>query len=537
MGDSFLEQVRALHILFENGFADAYRNAGASKRRRLMPYISALYRRWYYSTLIENTPFTPANIMESICLHYGKDVAIYPLAKLRSESKFNGFSVELRAYSEADHAVAQDLKRLVAFCLPHIDLQERDCFFDEQVAGLSGQLSLADPAYAAYLLEIALRMKLVMKIPSLYVNRVQPARDWAERLGAPAEALFAEIVEATVLVSAQNMRELIPLPEPVFTDGFVRAMLAEPIETDTLFERVYDILGYTLEDLIELSMESDEIDFESQDGAFLAGTFLMGVVLDQHFYTPFGQYLKLIRPIYVLPFDFAGEMEDFLNSKIRGRDEVFIAFFAPCSNYTLTDMGLRALGVKPNERNHYDVGRHIPFTVLKDSLFADPEMIEVLVKIAQLLPSAAANATARPVYTFRVRMESDPTLWIHLHMPASALLRDLYAEAAPYFPIRENNDYSFFHDETENRFAEYPSPKRATPRNKKTTDTPLDALDFGRQSRMVLTVYNQALPFGGEPTTVRLGLEMMGKKTAEPGCEYPRVVRMSKAMQVYDDEG
>ncbi|MCL2603419.1 MAG: hypothetical protein FWD90_02960 [Defluviitaleaceae bacterium] len=532
MDNTFPEQIKALHVLFENGFADAYRVANTRKRRRVIPYAASMYRRWYYSTLIENTPFSPANIMESICLHYRQDAALYPQSVLRSVSKFSGFEIKLHPYGGERHPVIDDLARLIGYCLPHVDLQEGNYFFDAQQMELAQKLTIPDPAYAAFLLEVALKMKLLAKIPSLYVNRLEVTRDWEEKSDKPPAEFFKEIVEAAVAVCAFNMRELIALPELLFTDSFVRAMLTDPIETDALFEQVYDILGYTLEDLIELSMDSDALDFESQDGAFLAGTFMMGVVLDRHFFTPFGHFLKLIKPLYVLPFDFGGEVEDFIGSKEDVNDGIFVAFYAPCSNYTLTDLGLRTLNVKPGEHNYYDVARNMPFTVLQDSLFADPEMIEVLVKMAQLLPSAITSGMqARPIYTFRIRMESDPTLWIHLHMPANAYLYEIYDEVLLYFPLRENYDYIFFHDKIENRFAQYPSPKRAAPNAKKTAETQLDALDFEHQPRMLLTTYNQALPFGGKPPTVRLEIEMLGRKQPDPGHDYPRVTRMSKAMQ------
>jgi len=532
---SFTDHVQTLHVLFENGFADAYRDANARKRRRVMPYVAALYRRWYYATLIENTPFSPANIVEAMCLYHGKDPAVFPLPVLRGKAKFSGFDLKYIDCSGV-HPIIGDLRALVEYCLPYADIQEGDYFFDKQILEVAEAVTLSDPAYATFLLDMALKMKLLVKVPSLYINRIEPAREYSQRLSAEPATLFAEIVEAAVQVCANHLRRLIALPEPVFTDSYVRAMLTDPIETDALFEQVYEMLGYTLEDLIELSMEPDAMGFDEGDNSFLAGTFLMGLVLDQHFYTPFGQFLKLIKPLYVLPFDFVGEIEDFLSGKITDKDEVFIAFFAPCSSYTLTKLGLHTFNLKPDDNNFYDVNKHMPFELLKDSLFSDPEMVEILVKMAQLLPAAIMEHSPRPVYTFRVRDMDEPALWIHLHMPAAAFLSDVYEAVLDYFPLRENNDYSFFHDVVENRFAEYPSPKRAKPKAKKTAETALDALDFTHQDKMILTAYNQALPFGGAPATVRLELEMMGHKEADPQHKYPRVTRVSKAMKEYEEE-
>ncbi|MCL2189032.1 MAG: hypothetical protein FWC16_08910 [Defluviitaleaceae bacterium] len=537
MEKTFTDHIHIMHVLFENAFADTYRDANPRKRRRVIPHVSALHRRWYYSTLIENTPFSPANVMEAMAIHFGENPNTYPLSILRNASKFSGFDLRVLNYGGEVHPIINDLRTLVDFCLPHIDIQEDDYFFPAQADELAQQLNIPDSAYTTFLLSIAMKMKLMQKMPSLYINRIEPARDCEARLNADSKVLFSEIVEAAVQICAYNMRELISLPEPVFTDNFVKAMLTDPIETDLLFERVYEVLGYTLEDLVSLSMESEEMDFDGPDGAFLAGTFMMGLVLDQHFYTPFGQYLKLIKPLYVLPFDIVGEMDDFINERAGKTEDFFLAFFAPCSSYTLTDLALRTLSLKPTNENYYDVHLHMPFEILKDSLFSDPEMIEMLIKMAQMLPAAImANPLPTPLYTFRIRMESDPALWIHLHMPATGLLCDVYDEVLNYFPIRDNYDFSFFHDSFENRFAEYPSAKRAKPNAKKTAEIPLDTLDYNHQHKLLLVAYNQALPFTGQPTTVKLEIEMLTVKDGDPDKEYPCVPRMSKAMKEYGEE-
>jgi len=533
-----MDQVRTLHILFENGFTDAYRDAPVRKRRQLMPYTAALYRRWYYSTLIENTPFSPANIMESLCRYYGQDTALYPQVLLRNINRFSGFDIEMLPYGDPVHPIIGDLARIIDFCFPHTDIREGDYFFEAQQLELAKGLTIPDPAYADFLLDIVIKMKLLVKVPSLYINRLEVARDWEERLAVHPDELFTEIVEAALSISAHNLRDLIALPETIFTDTFVRSMFAEPVETDSLFEMIYEMMGYTLEDLVELSMESDTLDIKSPDGAFLASTFMMGVVLDRYFFTPFGHYLKLIRPLYVLPFDFSGEIDDFIvNADVHDDGELFIAFFAPCSNYTLTDLGLRIFGAKPTDKNYYDIAKNMPFSVLKDSLFADPEMIGILVRMAQFIPAAISSGLLeQPIYTFRVRMETDAAMWIHLQMPVNAYLSEIYDEVLHYFPLRENYDYIFFHDTTENHFAQYPSPKRAMKHIKKTAEITLDKLDFTRQPRMLLTLYNQALPFGGKPPIVRLEIEMMGEKNPDPDQYYPRVTRMSKAIREMEGE-
>ncbi|MCL2363645.1 MAG: hypothetical protein FWC71_03165 [Defluviitaleaceae bacterium] len=536
MERTFIEQLGILTNLFTGGFDEAYQSANKRKRRRIMPYISALHRRWMYATLIEGTPFSPANVVESIARYYGHPAEKFVQPILVPGARYNGFDMRITDYSKLQPAVA-DLYILLEYCLPHADIQEGDFLFDAQMLELAQKLSIADPAYASFLMDIAFNMKLIEKKPSLYVNRVAPLIGWQDKLARPHDDVFNDIVNAAVQVCALHMRALIALPENLFTDNFVWSMLTNPICTDELFERVYDILGYTLDDLVELSTEVENVDIESEDGMFLAGTYLTGLILDQHFFTPFGYFLKLIKPHYVLPFDFNAEFTDFLAGKMPSDEEVYVVFYAPCSNYTLTDLGLHTLKVKRNDDNYFDIEKHVPFEMLKDSLFADPLMMEVLIKMAQLIPPEMQDRLhLKEVLHFRIRNLDRPTMWMNLHVPPELTLIDLYDEVLPFFALRENGDYSFFHDNTANRFAEYPSPKRAKTHAKKTADIALSALDFNRQAKMLMQAYGQSLPFKGKSPTITLEWEMLGIVETEPKREYPYIARMSKALQNATEE-
>jgi len=533
LNNDFVFDINTLHRLFVNGFTDAYRDAPTHKRRKLMPYAMALHRRWYYSALIENTPVTPANIVDSMAHYYNEGTDIFPHPVLKNASRFSGFSVTLARHDSA-HPVIGDLGLLLDFCSPHADIDGEDLFFNAQLLALSERISIGDPAYAAFLLDVALEMKLMVKVPSLHVNRIMCAKDARERLAAEPTAFFAGLVESAVLVCAKRLRIMIELPENVFTDSYVRAMLTDPVETDAVFERVYDTLGYTLEDLTNLSLNPQMIDFGSEDEAFLAGTFMMGLVLDQYFYTPFGYFLKLIKPHYVLPFVLNTEIEDFMAAPLPPPDEeVFMAYFAPCSSYTLTELGLRTLNIKKTEKNYFDAADYIPFDLLKETLFSDPEMIEILVKMVQIFPPLHLMEGLPPseVYAFRIRLKDEPSLWLHLHMPPDATLNDFYDEILDFLPLRDSGDFSFFHDPTENRFAEYPCAKRAKPNAKKTAEAVLSSFDFERQSLMLMTIYGQALPFAGKSPARQVEIEMTGIKEADVQRDYPYVARMSTALK------
>ncbi|MCL1864030.1 MAG: hypothetical protein FWF78_10740 [Defluviitaleaceae bacterium] len=529
--------IKILHNLFETNFMEAYRSANNKKRRRVLPYLQAIHRRWYYATLVEHTPLSPANLVECIGAYFGEATDKYPVAVLRTPSKVQSVDYRMTEYTVENHPAVTDMRKLMEYCMPHIDLHENNCLTDVQALEIAGFLSINDPHYASFLLELAVWMKLLSKVPSLYVQRMQLSKKSADILEQPNEDLLRDIINAAVQMSAWGLGNSVPMPEHIFSESFVRSLLAQPLETDEIFSRVFEVMGYDIEDLLEISNmpvpEGMSPDHFGIDIELLSGTFVMGIVLDRFFFTPFGHFLRLIRPLYALPFSFSEEVKDYINVS-EDPEEAFVAFFAPCSSYTLTDLGLQVLGITKTNENYFDASE-LEFEQMKETVFSSDESLKTFVEMATYLsPLALGGSLPRMIYSFRVRMEADNSVWLHLHVPDNFTLAELYDEITHYFELKNNDDYSFFHDKVENRFAEYPSAKRAAKsKNPKppADDSHLHELDFGHMNHLILAAYGQNSLFAKEPPTVRLQLERLNEKPPEPGEIYPQAGRMSKNMR------
>jgi len=541
VGDTYNKYMTILHNLFEENFMEAYRDANSKKRRKVLPYLQAIHRRWYYATLVEHTPFSPANLMECMAAYFEEPADKYPIAVLKTPSKVTGVDCKVLSYTVENHPIIGDMKTLMEYCTPHVDLHESGSFKDEQALELSENLSINDPHYASFLMELAICMKLFSKMPSLYVQRMQPSKKSAEILSRSSEDLFRDMLDVVITMTASGLRNSIPMPEHIFTESFVRSLLTSPMETDDIFARVFDVMGYDIEELLNISnmqipegMSPEHLGFDME---LLSGTFVMGIVLDRFFFTPFGHFLRIIRPMYALPFAFSEEVVDYVNV-CEDPDEAFVAFFAPCSSYTLTDLGLKLLNLSPTEENYFDASE-LQFENMKDTIFVDNYTLNTFVEMAQhLSPLALAGGLPGAVHTFRIRLESDNSVWMHLQVPDNFTLADLYEEITNYFDIKNNGDFSFFHDKTENRFAEYPSAKRAAKsKNPKThaEECPLSDLDFAHMNQLILAAYSQASLFAQEPPTIRLQLERLSEKPPDFGEMYPQVGRMSKNMKLQAD--
>jgi len=528
---------------------DAYREANPRKRRKILPYLHAIHRRWYYATLVEHTPFSPANLMEVICRHHGENPGLYSMPALRTPSKVVGVDVRTVSYTPDNHPVVDDMRSLIDYCTPHIDLCEEVCFTDDQALEAAEKLSINDPHYASFMLELAMWMKLLTKMPSIYVQRMQLSKKCEEFLEGSNRDILNDIINATISMTSYGLKNSIPMPEHIFTESFIRSLLSQPLETDDIFARVFEVMGYEMEDLLEISSmpiaEGVPLENMGFDMELLSGTFVMGIVLDRFFFTPFGHFLRIIRPMYALPFALDEEITDYIDV-CEDPQEAFVAFFAPCSSYTLTDLGLEMLDIAPTKENYFNASE-LPFDTMKDTIFIDEESFYTFVEMARHLSPLAVNGGFLPtgnIYTFRIRLDLEPAVWMHLQIPKNMNLSHIYDEAIRFFDIKPNEDYSFFHDKTENRFAEYPSAKRANraknPR-KTSCQTQLAELDLEHMKHLILVAHNQAKPFAGEASTLRLQLELLSEKPPDPAEFYPRCARMSKELKSrtdadYEDE-
>jgi hypothetical protein len=500
------------------------------KRVLLLPYISTIYRRWYYSALIEDTPLSPANITEALNDALLQSTHAYPAVRLKNQSKYNGIHIHLLEATRENHPIVNDLRILVEFCSPSIDLSPDDGFWDYQAITLSNLLSLCDPHYASYLLEVSLWMDLIIKLPSIYTNQVQVSKGAAEHLAASNEELFNEIVDISIKMSSVSLNQLIELPEPIFTEAFTREMLKEPVDTDDIFQYVYDTIGFSLDDLFE---PDDEGEMDSMDAAFLSGTYMMGILLDKYFFAPFSYYLRLIRPLYVLPFDFEQEMTYFLDSHPCD-DEAAVAFFAPCSRYELTRLGKQTFGVKADDATTSNP--MLSLKTLEKNLFDRPEVMDSLpIWVNQPAYKYSHDFhEGSAVHSIRIKAEYDTSLWMQLEIPEEYSLHKLYAEVIMRLGLIRNDDYTFFHDDIESPFTEYPCKKRRK-RTHKHTDITLKELDFQYKKTLILMAYNQSPLFGVffaiPNASVKLVMEVTERKPRESGRAYPYLARISRNLR------
>ena len=162
--------IKAINLLFESKLTDCLQKSRFSKNTKILKYTSAFYRQFSYSALLTDTLLSPANLIYSIC-NDDSNILSMPSIVLKSKTISDGFCFKMTDYSLDNHPVVNDLKILVDFIKPDIELSDYDLFKESSLNKILPMLSLSDPFYVEYLLIISVQLNLIEKMPSIYANK------------------------------------------------------------------------------------------------------------------------------------------------------------------------------------------------------------------------------------------------------------------------------------------------------------------------------------------------------------------------------
>jgi len=477
--------------------------------------------------LVENTYLTPANLFESLNRQYNRPPDLSSNVKLRPASTYTGLDFPLQEYNKNNHPVVADFRVIIDLCQPDIDLTEENQMPDDLAIKAAKSLHMDDPYYASFLLDLALEMELLVKIPSIHANRHQLVRGIEKHMDSLSDdEIFEKIVQTALRHASRSLSEIVPIPGPLFDEEYIISILEEPVETDMIFQRLFDNIGadMDMEELVGLDW-FEELDM--MDMAVISGTYLLGVFLDKFFLTPFGHYLKLIRPVYMLPFDFKNELSVFLDAHVEGEDELGLAFYAPCSRYYLTELGLDYFNVKPTHANYLDIKNKLLFSDIAALFEKTPARMSDIQNIRDISKTFDQEYC---MYSLKVKYMSEPRLWLNIDVSDVTNLHRLYLELAYYFDLDKNGEYIFYPDETENPFMAYASPNQLR-RSKKASDTTLGELSLAEKQVMILAVSYPRI--GGSKHKEKWSLEVFKVSQGQGGQTYPMVTRMGKGLKEY----
>lgn len=423
-------EIKKIFDHFSSDFNTTYLYMTGNQKKEIAYLSSTLFTRWYYSALFPETILSPAAIFssqkENIVQEKGFYSANIHFKNVNSEKL--EFSYKDNFYSVEDHPIYKDFETFLNYTNPILYIDTDGNLFEKDIRALQKRLSISDRYYVLYLYNLIDRLNLFNKMPSLFDNCIQPNNENVF-LKLPNSKKFNRIIDESCSLCAENINKEIPFGFCEITPETIYELLSNPISVDDIFVKLYQNSDIDLE---EIWNNSDTSELSETDSAILSSVFYIGIYFDKLFIFVFGNYLRLIQPIYSFPVKFREIINSLFTSiSIDGERETEI--FIPCTAYTHTLLGKIIFLSETNKKKFYPP---IPIDKIIYSLNKESAAKETTIECLEL--SKESNS----IYTFKAILNNNKSLWKKIELEKSTSLSTTARHAFLMFMLSEETEFS-----------------------------------------------------------------------------------------------
>lgn len=509
MNNKIFEMTQLLTDEFTDKFSQIYEPLSSREQNNLMYFSSPFFLRWYHSSLLNETTLSPANIITDIFSDKSntpKQADTYFSLGIHHTAPDKSFSFNLCFDSGEKSTFIEDLRSICNFCFPSGELYPKKQAWFKNAKDLRNRVSLDDPFYINYLLEMALSLGLIKQMPSIgNVTVYQYIKSKGETFFSMSIAEAMKKVYNTALnIFKINLINDLDIPPEAISLDYVKSFLKENRLSDDLLADILSRLDIDYKELTELAKSEN---LNEDDEALVSSAVFLGGSVGKWLFIPLGSYMRLINPLYSLPMDFTTEA-DFLLPFMHLDCDLTCEIFTCCNYFSLTPLGQAV--IEPTAK--YDIKKisSSDFTIskLKDLLDASNYFKSL---------SSAMNEIeleGQEAYTFKVYFKSDRTMWKTFEVLSENTLADLAKTVDNFIGILDNNNYDISYNGVEYSLK---SSKRSLV---KAENTLLKTLELEPGSKILYSNhYNKS---------DNLVIEFISSSPAEPARKYPRLIKQSQ---------
>ncbi len=328
-------------------FTDMYKSLKIQGKNCILKYIPALFRRWYYSALIEDTLITPAFITE-----YGSNEKnLYPVVRINSVNRIGKFDFINLKYSVDNHPLCIDFRALIERFRSGVALNDRMQMDFEDVKAINKVIN-CDADYITYLIMLGIDMEYIEKMPSVGVEMYCTTDKIIELENINNRELLKRLFECALKISSTYLSDAFLDEQYNVTVDMIKKWLVSGGTVDRIFEEAYGEFS------IDVSTAMAFEDMDKMEMALTANTYMRGLLLDKWFLTPFSGYFRFIDTAYMYEFSYYDEIMYLANAEmtfeILDEEEIIdAALYAPCTLFKTSRLGAEFFNVDYNNEKPF----------------------------------------------------------------------------------------------------------------------------------------------------------------------------------------
>lgn len=359
------EPIYGLLDIFKMYFFKEYKRLKAKERDSIIKALPYMFRMWYYSTLIDETPFSPANIINSQIREVfgeGSTIAAKPILIYKNKV-LKDIQFEYIVFSYGCYPVLMDLKIFLEHCTPDIETDESGLLSEKDSSLLLPSLCFNESFYITYLTNICYELKLLKRMPSIGVHRAMTLSDNIKNFFMlPSKEQMKKLIEATISLASSTLLRLLPSDKKLFSKEALNKLFTSSCSLDDYVSPIIKRhkINIDLENLDLENLDSiKELNFSEEDIYSTAINLELSFVFDAYLATPLGHYLQCIQPLYLDCFNF----KLFLIQLLQG-DNLDIPtiklYFAMNNLYDLTYTGKKLMSAGQKKKDDIQRLRNSP---------------------------------------------------------------------------------------------------------------------------------------------------------------------------------
>ncbi|MEA5084858.1 MAG: hypothetical protein VB018_12035 [Lachnospiraceae bacterium] len=489
---------------FTHGFGEALSTFTQTEQRRLLALSPTFFKKWCFSAFFEDTVLSPVNILNSYFDKRKNEVAYFSYKVNPLGRGNNKYTYQISIDSVDRHSFIKNLFALTEYCFPVATFEEGGVFPLIIPKALSEKLTSTDGFYFEYLLLMAQRFNLLTAMPSINTCKFQKNEEQCNVFFTQTNTQILTLLTDEVFeIFNQKFADMLQIPYQVVNSSIMRSFLKDSITTDDIYDKVYSALGFDFDKMLKMA----EIPVLSNENEMLmSSAYFMGTVLDKWFFSPLGDYLKLITPLYSVPYDFMNEL-DYVRPILLTGCDVSADVFSPCNYFSLTPIGEEILGWENSNPRFQNISQD--FSQHKIQLFLSSIFDTNGINITDCI----VQNNIREIYTIKVKYADAPQLWKTIQVPLDYPISKLYNLIATYFGFNKSDNYIF-----------------SIISNNKATQS-FSQIDKTSRFRLNELLHNNNLLLSdGFNNFPDLELSLVSVSSGKDICNYPRLLRQSRAI-------
>lgn len=367
------EDVKKLLNLYKNEFMESFKRIKKSERKKKLAIkknSQIIFLKWFYSTLIDNTYFSPANIFNRIIYeNFGDEIAVIPnIVPIFIENEIRDFKMDYRIFTMDKNPIFDDIKFLQRYFIgKRFELNTLDLRAMEE--DIQDNIFVKDDYYLFQIFNIASNFN-AFSYEDIGKKVFITGNDFDVEFFNDSKS-YSKIINFWIPIAAEAFERFLGNLNP-YSSSYLKKYIKNKTMLQKLLDKTLAALNINKDEFVNYALGIDKDEAKNYYDSY----FIVSAYLVKYFVIPLSYFLPILQPCYIskVNFDFIfNDAEIILKEGYSSYDILNDPFMI----YDLSYFGNKIITRKDKDRlqDVFDAPVNIDEILrTKDEIYNNPEL-------------------------------------------------------------------------------------------------------------------------------------------------------------------